>query len=71
LSSILFFELSRSVSHILFICFVLLSCCSIFNDRCPRLFTATCSLYHISSLLSIPFLKVFSTFFKFFQKFWK
>ena len=57
-SSVRIFEIR---SHILFICFVLLSCCSIFNDhfsRYPLLRTAWL-LYHIIFRLSIPFWKVF------------
>ncbi|MBE6602692.1 MAG: hypothetical protein E7637_09375, partial [Ruminococcaceae bacterium] len=47
-----------------FLCFVLLSCCSIFKDHFATALAATLLLYHIHSALSIPFAKVFSNFFK-------
>ena len=49
-------------------CFVLISCCSIFNDRLPRrsvFLSQSCAawiLYHFLSLLSILFLKFFRLF---------
>ena len=59
---------SRSVTHtFLKSSFVLLSCCSIFNDRFAITFATALILYHIHHNLSIPFLKVFSTFFRFFH----
>ncbi|MBE6602638.1 MAG: hypothetical protein E7637_09095, partial [Ruminococcaceae bacterium] len=51
-----------------FLCFVLLSCCSIFKDHFATALAATLLLYHIHSALSIPFAKVFQTFFKVFRK---
>ena len=51
--------------------FVLLSCCSIFKDQCLSAASALAStflLYHLPPGLSIPFLKVFSTFFGFFVR---
>ncbi|MBQ1229474.1 MAG: hypothetical protein IIX80_00425, partial [Clostridia bacterium] len=50
---------SRSV-RTYFICFVLLSCCSIFKDQFASACAATCSLYHIRLHLS----RLFCIFFK-------
>ena len=47
--------------------FVLILCCSIFNDRfffSAAVLTATLLLYHTLKPLSIPFFKFFSTFFR-------
>ena len=47
--------------------FVLILCCSIFNDRLffsAAVLTATLLLYHTLKPLSIPFFKFFSTFFR-------
>ena len=43
--------------------FVLLSCCSIFNDQFWPRFRATLLLYHFLPRLSTPFLKLFKKFF--------
>ena len=62
------FRIDRDFSSHFFVCFVLISCCSIFNDRLPpevSFFLATRLLYHIVSPLSSTFSKVFSTFFRF------
>ena len=48
-------------------CFVLLSCCSIFNDRRHPLLRTAWLLYHIVSPLSIPFFKFLKNFFEVFQ----
>ena len=46
-------------------CFVLLSCCSIFNDQFRRLFATALLLYHLSLTLST----LFSNFFQLFSLF--
>ena len=45
-------------------CFVLLSCCSIFNDRCYPFLRTARLLYHNQNPLSIPFSKFFKNFFQ-------
>ena len=63
------FRIDRDFSSHFFVCFVLISCCSIFNDRLPPevpFFLATRLLYHIVSPLSSTLSKVFSTFFRIF-----
>ena len=47
--------------------FVLLSCCSIFKDQFAVALASTFLLYHFVIRLSIPFWKVFSSFFNFFN----
>ena len=42
-----------------FFCFVLISCCSIFNDRLLPFSATALLVYHNTFLLSIPFLKFF------------
>ena len=45
-------------------CFVLLSCCSIFNDRCYPFLRTAWLLYHNQNPLSIPFFNFFQKFFR-------
>ena len=69
LSSILIQRIVRDPFRTYFICFVLLSCCSIFKDHFPApAIAATLLLYHFLPRLSIPFSKVFSPFFKVFSR---
>ena len=56
-------SLTRMYFALLF-CFVLLSCCSIFNDHPSAFLRTALLLYHNHSPLSIPFFKLFSNFFK-------
>ena len=65
LSSILVRIVRDPFAHT-FICFVLLSCCSIFKDHLASAIAATFKVYHIPHRLSIPFLKLFSSFSSFF-----
>ena len=64
LSSILIQRIVRDPFRTYLICFVLLSCCSIFKDHSAPAFAATPLLYHFLRLLSSPFLQVFSNFFQ-------
>ena len=49
-----------------FFCFVLISCCSIFNDRLLSFFATALLVYHNTLALSIPFWKFFRFFLTFF-----